>query len=103
MIWVLTEALLLLLLGSGVAESEINAVLVNFRSLFAGFVIGVATKVAVTLSPLAKLSTAQKDCPLTVPWLHENETRFNGSGTGSPKTMPVAVPGPGFVTLMVKV
>src|SRR5215207_66608 len=103
MIWVLTEALLLLLLGSGVAESEIKAVLVNRRSLFAGFVIGVATKVAVTLVPLGTLSTAQKDPPLLIPWLHVNETRFNGSGTGSPKTTSVAVSGPRLVSVMVYV
>jgi hypothetical protein len=89
-----TEALLLLLLGSGVADSEMKVVLVNRRSLRAGLPIGVATKVAVTLAPLAKLLTAQKDPPLVVPWLQLNETRFNGSGMGSPKTTPVAVAGP---------
>jgi hypothetical protein len=89
MMWVVTEALLLSLLGSllgsSVAESEIKAVLVNRRSLFAGFVIGVATNVAVMLVPLGTLSTAQKDPPLLIPWLHVNETRFSGSVRGSPK------------------
>jgi ABC-type uncharacterized transport system YnjBCD permease subunit len=47
MMWVPTEALLLIL-GSGVADCEIKAVLLNLRSLLAGFAIGVATKVALT-------------------------------------------------------
>src|SRR5215207_8996810 len=101
--WVSTEALLLVLLESVVAASEIKAVLLNRRSLRAGFVMGVATKVAVTLAPLGRLSTAQKDPPLIVPWLHVNETKFNGSGTGSPKTTPVAVSGPRLVSVMVYV
>ena len=103
MMWVLTVALLLVILGSGVADSEIKAVLVNRRSLLAGFVIGVATKVAVTLAPLGTLSTAQKGPPLIVPWLHVNETKFNGSGRGSPKTTPVAVSDPRLVSVMVYV
>ena len=103
MMWVVTEALLLSLLGSGVAESEIKAVLVNRRSLFAGFVIGVATNVAVMLVPLGTLSTVQKDPPLLIPWLHVNETRFSGSGRGSPKTTSVALSGPRLVSVMVYV
>jgi hypothetical protein len=99
--WVFTEELLLLLLGSGVADSEIKAVLVNRRSLFAGFVIGVATKVVVTLAPLGMRSSAQKDPPLMIPWLHVNETRFSGSGRGSPKTTPVAVSALRLVRVMV--
>jgi hypothetical protein len=38
-----------------------------------------------------------------VPWLQAKETKFNGSGRESPKTIPVAVPGPRFVTVIVKV
>ena len=57
----LTEAVLLLLFGSVVADSAMNEVFVNRRSLWAGLVIGVATSVAVTLAPLPRLAREQKD------------------------------------------
>jgi hypothetical protein len=95
-----TEALLLVLLGWGVVDCEIKGVWLNRRSLLAGFVIGVAIKVAVMLAPLGPLSTAQKEPPLLIPRPHVNETRFKGSGRGSPKTTPVAVTDPRLVILV---
>lgn len=85
--------------GSGVADST-KAVLVNRRSLRAGFAIGVATSVAVALAPLGRLSTVQK-VPVTVPSPDVKETGFSGSGMGSPKTTPAAAAGPRLVTVIV--
>src|SRR5687767_12070004 len=89
-------------LGSNASDASIKAVLVNFRSLLAGFVIGVATRVNVALSPTARLATSQR-LPDVEPLLHEAETRFSGSGRASPKETFVVVSGPRLVTVMVKV
>jgi hypothetical protein len=59
--WTRTDAVLLLLLGSGVADSAMNEVFVKRRSLWAGLAIGVATRVAVALTPGPRLAREQKD------------------------------------------
>src|SRR5262245_11105327 len=97
-----TEAVLLAGFGSAAPDCEMKAVLVTLRSLCAGFGIGVATRVAVTLPPLGMLSTVQK-LPATWPWVQVNDTRFRASGTGSPNTTPVAAAGPWLVSVIVKV
>src|SRR5687768_14010602 len=89
-------------LGSNASDASIKAVLVNFRSLLAGFVIGVATRDNVALSPTARLATSQK-LPYAGPLLQEAETKFSGSGRASPKETCVAVSGPRLVMVMVKV
>src|SRR5215211_2519100 len=96
------EAILLSGFGSNASDSAIKAVLVNFLSLFAGFPIGVVTSVMVTVSPTARLSTLQRP-KKAVPWLQEEETKFSGSGIGSPKRTFVAVSGPRLVTVIVNV
>ena len=93
---------MLLRLGSKVSDAPIKAVFVNFLSLLAGFEIGVATNVIVALSPTARLATEQAP-PDVGPLSQEEETKFSGSGRASPKKTPVAVSGPKFVTVIVKV
>src|SRR6266540_513556 len=103
MMCIIVEAMSLSVFGSGRSDVKTVAVFVNRRSLSGGFRIGVATNVAVTLAPVASVSTAQKDRPPKFPRLHVKVTRFNGSGSASPNTTPVAVSGPRLVNVIVKV
>ena len=65
----LNEALSLPEFGSVVPDPWMKAVLVNFRSLFAGLAIGVATRVAVMLPPLGMPSTSQASAVRPGVWL----------------------------------
>src|SRR6266498_3100844 len=67
MMCIFVEAMSLSVFGSGRSDVKTVAVFVNRRSLSGGFRIGVATNVAVTLAPVASVSTAQKDRPPKFP------------------------------------
>ncbi len=94
-----TDAVLLALSRSGVDEDACAMLPIRRDSPL--WMSGVATSVAVALSPGSRLATLQNVGNTISPRLHVNSTQLSQSGTGSPNATSVATSGPRLVTVMV--